>query len=228
MGLEELGALDNEESGAKATEVADEVFRENQKKTQATQRAMKKAEDSARKKDGQLAKVIGRFLQTHSNTAVMLLIARCLEQNIPAGFILGILALVELEAREEFEALLGEAAVKLLDTPQQEEEVNTHALTASELPSHVKRAIDAWAEGLFAFGMTQPIRLLTTASSSEGELFPSLVQLTAFILEQYLAGEKVTLEHENAREFGKLILRNLLEKIENQVSQTGELAAGKD
>ena len=228
MGLEELNPLDNEEAGAKATEVADEIFRENQKKTQATQKAMKKAEDSARKKDGQLAKVIGRFLQTHSNTAVMLLIARCIEQNIPAGFILGILALVEPEAREEFAALLGSEAVKLLDTKREAEEVATKALTASELPSHVKRAIDAWAEGLFAFGMTQPIRLLTTARSPEGELFPSLLQLTAFILEQYLEGEKVILQHENAREFAKLILSNLLEKIENQVSQTGELEAGKE
>ncbi|MDD5179527.1 MAG: hypothetical protein PHY86_04675, partial [Candidatus Gracilibacteria bacterium] len=177
---------------------------------------------------GQLAKVIGRFLQTHRNTAVTLLIARCIEQNVPAGFILGILALVEPEAREEFAALLGSEAVKLLDTKREAEEVATKALTANELPSHVKRAIDAWAEGLFAFGMTQPIRLLTTARSPEGELFPSLLQLSAFILEQYLEGEKVILQHENAREFAKLILSNLLEKIENQVSQTGELEAGKE
>lgn len=225
MGLEELNPLDNEESGSKATEVADEVFRENQKKTQAAQKAMKKAEDSARKKDSQLAKVIGRFLQTHSNTAVMLLIARCLDQNIPAGFILGILALVEPEAREEFAALLGEAAVQLLDTPQQTE---TKALTLKELPLHVKRAIDAWVEGLFAFGMTQPTRLLTTAASSEREIFPSLLQLTAFILEQYLSSQKVELQHDNAREFAELILRNLLEKINNQVNQTRELESGEE
>jgi hypothetical protein len=211
MGVEDLNPLDNEESGGKAAEISDEVFHDKQRKATATRKAMQKAEASARKKDSQLAKVIGRFLQTHSNTAVMLLIARCLEQNIPAGFILGILALVEDEAKEEFEALLGEA-VALLDSPK-EKNTASKALAVNELPHHIKQAIDAWVEGLFAFGITQPTRLITTASSDAGEIFPSLIQLTTFVLQQYLEKEKVELQHENAKGFAGLILKNLLERV---------------
>ncbi|MFH1375822.1 MAG: hypothetical protein ABIH35_04100 [Patescibacteria group bacterium] len=219
MGLEDLNPLDNEESGSKATEISDEVFRDQVKKAQKTQKALKKAEGKARAKDDRLAKVIGKFLQTQSNTAVMLLISRCLDHNIPAGLILGILALVEPEAQKEFEVVLGESA-QLLEAPQVDKR---EIVKAGEFPPHIKQATDVWGFGLLEFGLTQPTRLLATAVSPEGELFPSLLKLTSFILREYLEKEKVEIEFAKIQTFSEFILQGVLKRISKQMEETREL-----
>ncbi|MFH0776755.1 MAG: hypothetical protein V1936_04050, partial [Patescibacteria group bacterium] len=143
MSLENLNPLDDESGGSKAAEINDEVFRDQMRKTQKAQKALKKAEGKARAKDDRLAKVIGKFLQNRSNTGVMILIARCLDHNIPAGLILGILALVETEAQKEFEVVLGESA-QILVAPK----VGERALVAhADFPPEVKQALDVWSFG---------------------------------------------------------------------------------
>ncbi len=224
MGLEDLNPLDDEESGSKATEISDEVFRDQVKKTQKSQKALKKAEGKARAKDDRLAKVIGKFLQTQSNTAVMLLIARCLDHNIPAGLILGILALVEAEAQKEFEVVLGESA-QLLDAPKVE---NRSLVKNDSFPPEIKQALDVWSFGLLEFGLTQPTRLLATAISPEGELFPSLLKLNVFIVRDFLEKKEVHLEFKKTEEFAEFVLRSVLIKIKQQFEETKELEEGKE
>ena len=222
MGLENLNPLDNEEAGAKAAEASDEVFRDQIKKTQKSQKALKKSEQKARAKDDRLAKVIGKFLQTHSNTAVMLLISRCLDHNIPAGLILGILALVEAEAQKEFEVMLGESA-QLLEAPKVG---NRTLVTRGEFPPEIKQALDVWSFGLLEFGLTQPTRLLTTAISPEGKLFPSLQKLTTFILRDFFEKNKLETEFRKTEEFAEFVLRSVLGKIKIQLEETKELEGG--
>jgi hypothetical protein len=223
MGLEDINPLDNEESGGKATEISDEVFRDQQKKAQKAHKALKKAEGKARAKDSRLAKVIGKFLQTQSNTSVMLLISRCLDHNIPAGLILGILALIESEAQKEFEVVLGES-VQLLEAP----EIENRALVKNgEFPPEVKQALDVWSFGLLEFGLTQPTRLLATAISPEGELFSSLQKLTTFVVRDFLKEKKVELGFKKIEEFSKFVLLSVLGKIKNQLEETKELGESK-
>lgn len=224
MDLESLNPLDNEEGGAKAAETSDEVFRDKIRKTQKAQKALKKAEGKARAKDDRLAKVIGKFLQTQSNTSVMLLISRCLDHNIPAGLILGILALVEVEAQKEFEVVLGESA-QLLEAP----EIGNRALVKSgEFPPEIKQALDVWSFGLLEFGLTQPTRLLATAISPEGEIFPSLLQLNTFIIRDFLEEKKVEIEFKKIEEFAEFVLHSILGKIKLQMEETKALGEGKE
>ena len=217
MGVEELNPLDNEESGTKAAEVSDKVFRDQQSKTKKTIKELKKIESSARQKDGRLAQIIGQFLQTRKNSAIMILITRCLDRNIPAGLILGLLTLVELEARKEFELLLGES-VQLLSTSSKSQ-INSKTVTEAGLPPYIRQTIDTWSHGLLEFGLTQPTRLLATAASPEGKIFPSLIQLTTFILREYLEREKVTFNFDNLHKFAELILKNTLAEIRTQVAE---------
>jgi hypothetical protein len=223
MGLEDLSALDNEESGAKATEISDEVFRDKMQKTQKSQKALKKAEGKARAKDDRLAKVIGKFLQTQSNTGVMILISRCLDQNIPAGLILGILALVESEAQKEFEVVLGESS-QLLAAPEIE---NRELVKSGEFPPEVKQALDVWSFGLLEFGLTQPARLLATAISPDGDIFPSLAKLNSFIIRDFLEEKKVELDFDKIEHFAEFVLKSVLGKIKLQFETTKSLA-GED
>lgn len=226
--IENLNPLDNESGSPKASETSDEIFRDQQGKTQAAVKAIKKAEARAKKKDSQLAKVIGRFLMTNSNTQVMILIARCLGHNIPAGFILGLLALVEPEAQEEFEKLI-RGSVQLFTAPEQGNHVLAERqgeFDTGRLPKQVKQAIDVWAQDLLEFSLTQPVRLLATAVSPEGDIFASLSQLATFLLQQYLASENINAEYKGTHNFAELLLKNIFEKVREQMKNTKELEEG--
>lgn len=230
MGLEDLNPLDNEESGAKATEQSDEVFRDKQRKAQAAQKAFKKAEGKARQKDDQLAKVIGHFLQSQSNTAVMLLIARCLDHNIPAGLILGVLSLVEPKAQTEFENVLEDSEKFLKAGPNETENAPTQALSEQDtdhLPPNVKKKINTWTGQLLEFSLTQPQRILSTTISPSGDLFPNLSQLCTFILQQYLEQEKLPAGYENVNAFSEILLKSVFGKVQNYLLMTKELNAGE-
>lgn len=223
MSLESLNPIDDESGGPKAAEVSDEVFRDQMRKAQKAQKALKKAEGKARAKDDRLAKVIGKFLQSQSNTGVMILISRCLDHNIPAGLVLGILALVETEAQKEFEVVLGENA-QILTAPKIGERT---LVTHTDFPPEIKQALDVWSFGLLEFGLTQPARLLATAVSPEGELFGSLAKLTSFIIRDFLVEQKIALDFTNIEEFSEVVLKSVLLKIKNQIDATKELESGE-
>jgi hypothetical protein len=223
MSLENLSSIDEESGGSKAAEISDEVFREQIRKTQKAQKALKKAEGKARAKDDRLAKVIGRFLQNRSNTGVMILIARCLDHNIPAGLILGILALVEEEAQKEFEIVLSENT-QILDAPKVGERT---LVKKTDFPPEIKKALDLWSFGLLEFGLTQPARLLTTAVSPEGEIFLSLKKLNNFIIRDFLISRKIELEFSKIEDFSDFVLKSVLLKIKKQIKETKSLDGGK-
>jgi len=236
-GIDSIGNFDDEGGGSGAAEKNQEQFRDSQKAKRQQIAAIKKAEKGARQKDGRVADVLMRFLQSNANTQLMLLISRCLAHNIPAGLILGILALTEDEARTEFEALMGEA-VLLLNTPDDHETralVTMDAFDAANLPTHIKKAIDAWVRGLLQFGLTQPTRLLATAQSPTntetgegGIIFPDLAQLSAVVLQTQLASENITADIATTRPFAELLLKTVLEQIRERMGKTKELGSGEE
>lgn len=234
-GYENLNDFDSEGGGSSAAEQNDEVFRDSYRATQQFIAAIRKQEQNARKKDDQLAHVLMRLLQTHTNSGLMLLIARCLDHNIPAGFILGILALSVEEAQVEFEKLMGESIALLAAPPDHETKalVEVHSFDAGALPPHVKKALDAWIRGLLEFGLTQPTRLIATAISpidretqTGGEVFPALSQLAAFIVQEFLAAEGFQFTVETTRPFAETLLKSVLLKIRERFAGIKELGAG--
>lgn len=235
-GAEGLNDFDNEGGGAGAAEQNDEVFRDQYRQTQQQIAALKKQEQNARKKDDQLAHVLVRLLQSQTNSGLMILIARCLDHNLPAGFIIGILALTVSEAQVEFEKVMGESIALLAAPPTHETYalVEVHAFDAGQFPAHVKKALDAWMRGLLEFGLTQPTRLLTTAISpidhetgEGGELFPALGQLTALVAQEFLVTEGFTFTVETTKPFAEMLLKNVLSKIMDRIKNVKELGSGK-
>ena len=224
-----MNLLDDESGGAKAAEVSDEIFRDKLRKTQKAQKAAKKAEKNSRAKDDRLAKVIGKFLQNRASTGSMILIARCLDQNIPAGMILGILALVEAEAQKEFAVVLGENA-QILAAPKIE---NCAIVEHSDFPPEIKNALDIWSFGLLEFGLTQPTRLLATAISPENKLFPDIQKLTTFVIRDFLESKNACprlgsgVDFDKITDFAELILKTVLGKIKISLAETRELSAGE-
>lgn len=228
MGVENINDIDHEGGGSSAAEQNDEQFRDSYKVTQQQVAAIKAAEKRAHAKDDQLAKVLQRFLASSTDADLMMLIAGCLGHNIAAGLILGLLALIEPEAMEEFKKMMGES-VLLLAAPAAHEHalVTAQHFDAAHLPPHVKISINNWAKGILEFSFTQPTRVLATAVSPEGVLYPSLSLLAATILARYLASQGITAAVTSTQPFTDLIIRNVIEKIRERMGGMKELGEGK-
>lgn len=219
MSLEETNSLDNEESGAGHAEQNEEVFREQQQRRQQARQALQKAEAKARQKEEQLAQVLTALLQNQNSRTNLLLVARCLAQNIPAGFLLGILALTEELAQKEFANVL-DRSIKLL-TPN--ENYSAPEPAKKGFPLEGQTALRLWEQGLLEFGLTQPIRLLTTAVSPEKKIFPSLLHLTAFTLRAFLEQRKVEFVFANLQNFGRVFLEKIFKEISQRLAQVKQL-----
>lgn len=222
-GPEVLGALDDESGGGSSAESA-EAFRERHQKTQAQVRAIKKAEDQARQKDDQLAAILLQLLHGQQDSRLLLLLARCLDRGIPAGFLLGILALAQKEAAAEFQQLLAghHLALPAAAAPP----TSLAQLSDAAAPSpDLLTALELWAHGLLQFGLTQPQRLLATAASPTGELFGSLLQLATFTVQDFLAGRGAAAEYELWHAFTSDLLTKVLRDVSATQQETARLGA---
>ena len=98
MALESFLGLDG---GEGMDEGAFEAFKEKMRAAAAQIAAIKKEEKKARKKEDELLKILLKFVKSSHNTELVLLISRCLEQNIPAHFILSIVVLGNEEIQRD-------------------------------------------------------------------------------------------------------------------------------
>lgn len=227
MNLEHLADLDNNEAGSGAAEINDEVFRDQMQAAQAAITAIRKAEGNAKAHDDKVAVILMRLLKKNAAPELMLLISRCLAANVPAGLLVGILALTQDEARQAWAELVGAEAAALLPSAST---TNTQAIatTGDRLPPHLLAALQKWAGGLIDFGRGQPVRVLSTAASPEGELLPSLVQLVTFTLREYLASQNTKTPYENLRGMAEILLQKVLAALAETIQKTTHLKSGTE
>ena len=250
MDIEGLSEDSHAEGGGAPTEKAQEAFRDAQKAGAQQAAQQKIQEQNARQKEDRITALIRRLLNSNTDSDILLLLSRCLGKNIPAGFLVGILALIEQEARDEFEHLIGKP---LLPSGMAEASAeyqalalavgaHTHQHTTAEptttalmrpedfdtkkLPPHIKAAISSWAAGLLSFAESQPTRTIVTTRAPDGSLYLPLLQLTAVILQKFLATEHIEAPREPLREFGELLIKSVLDRVESETGERMKLGGG--
>lgn len=205
-------------------EKSDEKFREEMKRAQQAMQQLQKEEGQARAHDDKLAQIIVQFLsqQGGSGTDFFLLISRCVAQDIPSELIIAVLSLVDRKASEEIANILKEAKKETaLAVPQYKE---VHTLNAAQ-----KLAIDKWIQNISIAAAHKPHRTLDTVlikSVNKGtneivhEISPPFVQLSAFIMRNYLAMQTTQIDVQKLREFMENVyfkmLQNLQEMMQGQ------------
>lgn len=253
--IEGLNENYSPEDSSKASEQASERFREQQAKGAAAAAAQKKREQSFKQKEDRIAAVLRKLLADGKQGDLLLLIARCLGKNIPAGFILGVIALVIEEAEKEFTELIGRPLLSpaqharelaLLGpgepaTSSESAEESSQALARVEggalatqadfnpnrLPLEIKAAIEAWGFGLLEFARTNPARVLGTCRSMEKVLFPDLTNLAAAVLRTFLAREGLNAPLPAMQDFAELLLTGVLDRLESEQNETRKLGSGE-
>ncbi len=205
-------------------EKSDEKFRDEMKRAQQAQQQLKKEEGQARAHDDKLAQIIVQFMATASGTDLFLLISRCVAQDIPSELIIAVLSLVDRKASEEIENILKAGSPGALTAPNYKD--------VQSLNPAQKQAIDAWIKNITAAAAHKPHRALdsllikSVAQNSQElvkEISPPFVQLSAFIMRNYLAMQQTQVDVKTLREFMENVYFLMIQDLEEMVSGQKQL-----
>lgn len=208
-------------------EKADEQFREQMRQAQAALQQLQKEEGQARAHDDRLAKIIVQFLMQTGGTDIFLLISRCVSQDIPSELIIAVLSLVDRQASEEIVKILKEVkASSALVVPEYKD---IHSFTPAQ-----KKEIDDWIRHISAAAAHKPHRSLETlliksvASDSREvtiEISPPFVQLSAFIMRNFLAMQNTAIEFQKLRDFMENVYLRMIQDLEEMTKGQKKLEA---
>ena len=213
-------------------EKSDEQFREEMKRAQQAMQQLQKEEGKARAHDDKLARIIVQFLaqQSGGGTDFFLLISRCVSQDIPSELIIAVLSLIDREASEEIEAILKEAKKDTaLVVPQYKD---VHVLNAAQ-----KLAVNEWIQNITVAAAHKPYRTLdsllikSVARNSQElvkEISPPFVQLSAFIMRNYLAMQETHVDIQTLRDFVENVYFKMLQDLEEMVQGQKKLEGQKE
>ncbi len=197
-----------------------EKFKERVKAAQAQIKALQKGEQKVRKKEEKLVKILLRFVKNHQKKDIMLLIARLLEQNVPAIFILSIVLLGNEDVLSDEEQTLLKAPEQTLET----EEMSLAKMDKDELlPVKLKVRIDDWLKNIMSAALENPHKLLQTGIDSEKRIILPLVQLCAFILRDFLTQNSEESNYDDLKNFSQFFLSGMMQKVANNVAKQKKL-----
>jgi len=225
--MSEIGGLDSFDTQgvSEASEQSQEQFRDQIRQSQAAAQQQQKDEGKARQKDDQLAKIIVQFLAQPSNTDLFLLISRCVGQDIPSEVIIAVLSLTDRTAFVEMENILKDSDPSSLPVPTSNDSI--HSLSEGQM-----KAIEQWLSHINLASAKKPFRtlesLLVLKKVGRGEdpireISPSFIQLSAFILRNYLAMQSTQVDYENLHDFMQSAYLKMIQNLRDMVADQKQL-----
>jgi hypothetical protein len=208
--------------------------------------AAQKQEKKQKKKEDKLYLILLKFIRENKRSDVTLLVARCLEQNIPAVFVLAIIMLGNDDLQKEFDIHF-----ELLGAPEgeeQEDEPETDLEVVEEeqeappasnalvvfgnnesFPLEMRIALDLWTKHIWNAASPIPEKMFKTAiefnedKEADPEPKPVVNQLTAFILRNYFEDKYFDEEFDKVKAFAEFFMGGLFKRLKEQAKDQMQL-----
>ncbi len=222
--MADLESFSSADSGAEGSDPAAlERLRERMANASAQIKAMQVGEQKQRKNESELIKILLKFIKSRQKGDQLLLVARLLDENIPANFIVSLLALSNHEIREEL-------GIKLLPSLEQEQQIALDTRNLPDipigdavLPLKIKIALTTWFEEIYRRSSEVPDRLLKTIYDADGGMKLAAVQLATFNLRDFLEEQNAPQDYQDMKNFLEAILQSILQRIHYEFESRGKL-----
>ncbi len=149
----------------------------------AAQQQAKKEEKKAKKRDDGVAQMIMAFLSDTQRTHLATLISRLVAIDCPSPFLLAILSLVNSDCAKAVEEYLTEQG-----TPPNIDTKSLTALGDTALSADANAALEKWILSMELVLASDPEHILKALIVDEGNIDGTVLQLTTFVLEEFLKG----------------------------------------
>ncbi len=204
-GLE--SAMPREGEGGVSEELSEEA-RQRFAAAGAALQQIYREERKAKGRDHSVADAILQFLNDDQRSHVGALIAQLCAKNCPSSFLLAILSLISESCLVALREYIREAEEK---TSGNTVALETALTARRSLDRETNRALIAWMTRLQIVLSIDHTSILPSVHQADGTLDLSLLQLTAFVIQEFTGAEGKMADYERARQLGAGILQMLLE-----------------
>lgn len=151
----------------------------------AAMQAARREEKKSKKKDSRVAKTIVRFLNDDRYTHLFVLISRLVGRDCPSIFILAILSLIDEECQTVVREHLQEVAPGM-----EAVQPSVPAVATTALGEQTNRDFLEWITRMQMVLSLEPSAILQRLMVDEHNIDGTVLQLTAFILQEYFRSER--------------------------------------
>ncbi len=182
-----------------------EQAREQFAAAQAAMQQIRKEEKKAKKRDDGVAQMILQFLNDTQRTHLATLIARLVAINCPSPFILAILSLISDGCKTVVSDYLTEKQIAI-DASQSQD---TQKAMTSGLDMHDNVELMEWIMRMETVLSTDHENILNTLIVDESNIDGTVLQLTTFVLQSFLAEHQKTATFESLQQLSIGVLQGL-------------------
>jgi DNA-binding TFAR19-related protein (PDSD5 family) len=150
----------------------------------AAQQQAKKEEKKAKKRDDGVAQMIMRFLSDNQRIHLATLISRLVAIDCPSPFLLAILSLVNPDCAKAVEEYLAEQG----SSPDIDAKSLATIGDTTALSAEANASLEKWILSMELVLASDPQRILKALIVDEGNIDGTVLQLTTFVLEEFLKG----------------------------------------
>jgi hypothetical protein len=208
--MDEIGGLDSaapdEGQGGGSEGLSEDKRAQFSGATQAIQQ-IRKEEKKAKKRDDGVAQVILQFLTDEQRTHLATLIARLVAINCPSQFILAVLSLINEQCASVVMEYLQEAS------PEAAAAVNAEAaavIPSTQLDSTANKAMADWIARMDGVLMVDAANILNAIVVEGSNIDGTVLQLTTFVLQEFLEGQGKSTPFEKLQPVSIGILQSVL------------------
>lgn len=203
LGGPEIGAP-SEDGGSASESLSEEAAARFAAAAAAGQQA-RKDEQRAKKRDGGVAHVILQFLTDEQKAHLATLISRLVARDCPSPFILAVLSLINAECAKAVDEFLADKGVEGQTAME-----NQRSLLPPEAIDAASAAdMTEWLTRLELTLQTDTPAILGSLIVEEGNLDGTILQLTTFVLQEFLHKSGKDAEFEKLQTLSASILQSL-------------------
>lgn len=141
----------------------------------------RKDEKKAKKRDDGVAQMIMAFLTDAQRAHLATLISRLVALDCPSPFLLAILSLVNADCARVVDEYLAEQG-----SPADVDTRSLAALGDAKLPAEANESLEKWILSMELVLATNPAQILKSLLVEEGNIDGTVLQLTTFVLDEFL------------------------------------------
>lgn len=206
--------MPGEGGGGGVPEELSEEARQRFAASAAAMQQIRREEKKAKKRDDALAQAIIQFLGDQSNPRLFLLISRLVARDCPSIFILAILSLVHEGSRTVVQEYLKDLGYVLAEDTIDD---SMALVPDGSLDARTSHHMVHWIARMQQTLSIQPEEILKTLMIDEKNIDGTVLQLTTFVVKEFLESQKRSAEFEKIQPLTASILQTVFEPFVTRV-----------
>jgi hypothetical protein len=207
--MAETGSLDigiPDEGGGGASEELSEQAAQRFAASQQAAAQQAKQEKKSKKRDDNVAQVIVQFLTDTQKTHLATLIARLVSRDCPTTFLLAILSLINEKCLNAVEEYLRERGI---ESPSADSIDQSIIPANSALSDDANAALAQWVVRMETALKLDEDAVIHALIVEDNNIDGTVLQLTAFVLQEFLTAREKSVPFENLQQLSAGILQSL-------------------